>query len=123
MAAKRRLTRHIDMATLAARMGMPIRTARRMLLRAQTRAGQPIMFKTGDPVRAKWYTTEALLVRFAPELVDAEPEAIDAARELRAVVTARLKDLATRLDSLEAETRRSFRAVRREFDALSRDRA
>lgn len=116
------------MATLAKRIGASSpKTARTLLLRAQVRCGKPLMFRTG-PLRdmpnakTRWYTTEALLTRYAPELVDCEPEAVEAVKELKELIIKRLETITERIDELEGETRRAFRAAKREIARLDQQR-
>jgi chemotaxis response regulator CheB len=110
--AKLPLTRPIYMAELGRRMGMPSREARRHLRKVEHARKVRLLFDSRTERQGRLWTTEALLLKHCPELIDRPRRALNEVRAYSSRLTEKVTSVEESVDRLEAELEQGLSEVR-----------
>ncbi len=114
------LTRPIYMAELGRRMGMPAREARRALRRIEHSRKAQLLFKTRRTQRGRLWTTEAVLRRYCPQLIDRPRKTEQETRQFVKSLVEKIDGLMQDLEHVKAANDQALSELRAEVDRLIR---
>lgn len=97
------LTRPIYMRELGRRMGMTAREARTQLRKLERSRRVKLIFDSRTTMQGRLWTTEALLAKHCPELVDRPRRALGEVRTFVSRVSAKIEDLRKEIVRVEAK--------------------
>lgn len=120
MGNKLPLTRPIYMAELGRRMGMPAREARRALRRLEHERRVRVLWKTRRTQRGRLWTTEAVLSKYFPQLIDRPKRLQQETRAFARSVTEKLEEIAAQLEQVKAANDEGLSEVRGEIARIKR---
>jgi hypothetical protein len=110
--AKLPLTRPLYMAELGKRMGLPTREARRCLRRIEHSRKVKLLFKSTEGEKARFWTTESLLAKYYPELVDKPRRAAGEVRQFVKRVSEKFDEIEREMGKLKAQQEEEVGALR-----------
>lgn len=112
MVSKLPLTKPVYMAEVGRRMGVSTREARRILRRIEWGRKVKIIFDSRKHQQGHLWTTEALLLKYCPELVDRPRRALGEVRQFSARVSEKVDDIKKTVDRLEDKLEQELSEVR-----------
>lgn len=118
--AKLPLTKPIYMAEVGKRMGLSTREARRVLRKIEWGRKVKIIFDSRKHQQGRLWTTEALLLKYCPELVDRPRRALGEVRQFSARVSEKIEDVTNRIERLEDSIEQGLSEVRAKLARLEK---
>jgi len=110
--AKLPLTRPVYMAELGRRMGMPTREARTVLRKLEHSRKVKLLFDARTERQGRLWTTEALLSKYCPELLDRPRRALHEAKVFKAALTEKIEELREDLSGLKSQSEQDLSELR-----------
>jgi hypothetical protein len=112
------LTKPIYMRELGKRMGLPSREARTVLRKLEHARGVRLLFSSRTERQGRLWTTEALIWKHCPELVDRSRRALGEVRSFTSRVSEKMRDLEQEMEKLEAKQEQELSELRASINRL-----